>query len=288
MLCWTGLLCAAAFSLSAQTGGPFDSGDLRPGPSAAVQASPPTAPALVFDADTKQYAAKPFELNAPFAFSLTNISSHDLVINSVTSSCGCTTLSLPATPWTLHPGQCGAIKARVNLAGKMGTITKTISIDTSAGLRVLSLRVVIPSPENPAAGAPDRHLAMAQAVLHPQAIFEGDCARCHVDKGRDALGERLYAADCGICHESPHRESIVPDLHALKVPTSLAFWENIIAHGKPHSLMPPFGLAEGGPLTQQQVLSLAAYLTRVIPSAPVPPTATNAAVLQHSRLASQF
>jgi len=243
---------------------------------------------LVFDSQTKEYDAKPFETSAPFTYYLTNTSARDIIINTVKASCGCTTVSLPPTPWTLHPGEEGSVKAKVNLALKMGTFVKTLTFETSAGVSVVNLKVVIPSPEDPAgAGGPDRQAAMAVATADRQAVFRGDCARCHADKGRALLGADLYAADCGICHESPHRASVVPDLHALKEPTSIEFWKTFITYGKPHTLMPAFAMAQGGPLTDQQILSLAGYLNRIIPSREVPPLVTNSAALRVSRFASQ-
>jgi mono/diheme cytochrome c family protein len=234
---------------------------------------------LVFDADTKEYSAKPFEMSAPFTFHVTNFWTNDITINSVKASCGCTTAQMPVTPWLLHPGEGGAVEAKVNLTGKMGTITKTLTFYSSVGLRVVALRVVIPSPENAAsAGMPDRKVAMALAAADPQAIFKGDCARCHVGNGRAALGEELYVADCGICHESSHRASSVPDLHALKQPTNLDYWKTIITFGKAHSLMPGFAMSQGGPLTDQQVASLAGYLNRVLSHNPPQTSMTNAAL----------
>jgi mono/diheme cytochrome c family protein len=243
-------------------------------------------PGLQFDSTVKQYNAKPFEMNAPFIFYVTNISTDDINITKAKASCGCTTARMPTTPWLLHPGESGGVDVSVNLTGKMGLLTKTITFDTSVGMRMVTLRVAIPSPEAAANSDPDRQLAMAKAVVDPQAIFKNDCARCHADKGRDAMGEELYVADCAICHESPHRESIVPDLHALRRPTDLAYWTSIIKIGKPHSLMPAFAAANGGPLSDNQVASLAAYLNRVLPSAATLPAITNAAASVPSRLAA--
>jgi mono/diheme cytochrome c family protein len=110
----------------------------------------------------------------------------------------------------------------------------------------------------------EREAAIAKAAANARAIFSGDCAVCHMINGRDKMGQALYAADCGICHESPRRASFVPDLHALKQPGNLDFWKTIIAAGKTHTLMPPFSMALGGPLTDEQVNSLAEYLNRVI------------------------
>lgn len=112
--------------------------------------------------------------------------------------------------------------------------------------------------------AQEREAATLKAAANPQALFKGDCAQCHADKGRNAFGENLYAADCGICHESSRRKSFVPDLHAMKQAADLDYWKRIITQGKPHTMMPAFAAAQGGPLTEAQVLSLATYLNHTI------------------------
>lgn len=233
---------------------------------------------LVFDADTKQYNASPGEGIAPFVFNLTNVWTNEIVITGVKASCGCTTASMPAVPWHVPPGGEGQIHAQVNLAGKGGLLTKTLTFSTSIGTHVLFLKVNIPiAPANGGAlSESERRAAMARASTDPQAIFKGDCMSCHVEKGRNTFGEALYVADCGICHESSHRESIVPDLHALKQETDLVYWKQIITFGKPHTLMPAFSATQGGPLTDEQIASLATYLNHVI-SHNFPGAMTNAA-----------
>ena len=84
--------------------------------------------------------------------------------------------------------------------------------------------------------------------------------------GEDKYGKALYDADCGICHDSEHRASMVPDLHSLKVATNDEFWRTWIAHGKPGTFMPAFSTADGGPLNDMQIMSLAYYLNSAIPS----------------------
>jgi hypothetical protein len=59
---------------------------------------------------------------------------------------------------------------------------------------------------------------------------------------------------------------MVPDLHNLKVPTNGDFWRTWITHGKPGSLMPAFSTPQGGPLTDMQIASLAAFSTPRFPS----------------------
>jgi mono/diheme cytochrome c family protein len=226
----------------------------------------PRVPTLVFDAETKEYDAKRGEMIAPFTFNLTNVWTNEIKIDQVHASCGCTTAKLPATPWRIPPGGSGAVQAQVNLAGKAGVFTKTLTFFTSVGNRVVTLKVKMPPTGADLAvmSAEDRKAAMAKAAADPRAIFHGDCARCHVDKGAKALGQDLFAADCGICHESPHRDSVVPDLHALKHQTNPEFWKAMITFGKPHTMMPGFAASQGGPLTDEQIASLAAYLNRVI------------------------
>jgi mono/diheme cytochrome c family protein len=226
----------------------------------------PTTPWIAFDAQTKQYNASPGESVAPFVFNLTNVWTNEVIITGVKASCGCTTADMPPVPWHLPPGGGGQVHAQINLAGKMGLLTKTLTFSTSTGKCIAYLKVNIPTPPSMQGtlSAVDRRAAMMRAAGDPQAIFKGDCVRCHVEKGRNAYGEALYAADCGICHESSHRESAVPDLHALKQPTDFAYWQTIITFGKPHTMMPGFSAAQGGPLSDAQIASLAAYLNHTI------------------------
>src|SRR4051812_2657172 len=76
-----------------------------PQPSAVVtpatSANPATANpnALVFDAETKEYNAKPGEMSAPFIFNVTNVSQTAVSINRLSTSCGCTVAQLPSQPY---------------------------------------------------------------------------------------------------------------------------------------------------------------------------------------------
>ena len=107
----------------------------------------------------------------------------------------------------------------------------------------------------------DRALNLQMAAADRQAVFKGECATCHVQRGEGKYGQALYEADCAICHEGEHRATMVPDLHALKTPTNFEFWRIWIAHGKPGSLMPAFSTIDGGPLSDMQIASLASYLS---------------------------
>ena len=67
---------------------------------------------------------------------------HVAILN-VHPSCGCTTAQLPPLPWTLAPGTNGQINVTVNIAGKSGTLFKTLNVSTDKGSKILMLKIVI-------------------------------------------------------------------------------------------------------------------------------------------------
>ena len=189
-----------------------------------------------------------------------------VTVLDVHASCFCTTAQLPALPWTLPPGTNGQIGVTVDISGKYGIIVKSVHIGTDLGSRDLIVQVnIIPQPVTTPSDA-ERMKQMQIAKIDRQAVFKNDCATCHVQRGEYKYGKELYDADCGICHEAEHRASMVPDLHNLKVATNDEFWRTWIAHGKSSTFMPAFSVSEGGPLSDMQIASLAAYLSAVIPS----------------------
>ena len=190
-----------------------------------------------------------------------------VTVVDVHPSCGCTTAQLPPLPWRLEPGTNSQIGITVNLAGKFGTIVKTVHVATDMGSRNLILQITILPPVAVKLTEADMMRQMAIAKADRQAVFKNDCASCHVAHGQYKYGKDLYDADCGICHEAEHRATMVPDLHHLKVATNADFWRTWIAHGKPGSFMPAFSTADGGPLNDMQIASLAAYLSATIPNA---------------------
>jgi len=193
-----------------------------------------------------------------------------VTILSVRPSCGCTTTKLPPLPWTLAPGSNGQIDASVNLPSQSGTVYKSLTVYTDEGSQMLLLKINIQPFVMPVMSQADRARNMQMALTDRQAVFKGACVTCHVQRGDGKYGQALYAVDCAICHEGEHRATMVPDLHALKTPTNFEFWRIWIAHGKPGSLMPALSLADGGPLSDMQIASLAGYLNQSIPSKPLP------------------
>jgi mono/diheme cytochrome c family protein len=202
---------------------------------------------------------------------ITNFIPIPVAIVTVHPSCGCTTAQLPPLPWIVAPGTNGQIGITVNLAGKTGTLFKTVNVATDKGNLNLSLRITISPPVVPVMNDADRARALEAAKADRQAVFKGDCVTCHVRPGVGKYGQELYQASCAICHESEHRATMVTDLHNIKTPTNEDFWRTWITHGKPGTLMPAFSSAEGGPLNDMQIASVAAYLNATIPSKVPPP-----------------
>lgn len=208
---------------------------------------------------------------AHFTFSFTNVSGGNVVILNVHPSCGCTTAELPPVPWTIPPDAHEQIPVTVNIAGKSGILVKSIHVSTDKGSKDLYLRINILPPVIPTMNDAERARGVAAAKIDRQAVFQNDCATCHVKPGNGKYGKALYDAVCAVCHEAENRATMVPDLHALKTATNDEFWRTWIAHGKPGSFMPAFSTAEGGPLSDMQIASLAAYLDQAIPSLVPPP-----------------
>ena len=228
---------------------------------------------LVWDSTSKETNAAADAGNAHFVFSFTNVSAGNVVILNVRTSCGCTTAQLPPLPWTIPAGTNGQIGANVNFAVKSGMLSKTVTVTSDKGFQTLMLKITILPPVVPTQSEADRARALEMAKADRQAVFRGDCATCHVKPGGGKYGNALYDAVCAICHEGTDRSTMVPDLHNIKTPTNVDFWQTWIAHGRAGSLMPAFSTADGGPLSDMQIVSLAGYLNMTIPSSPVPPLA---------------
>jgi len=264
-------------NLSAETPPPVPA---APAGALAAPAPAPDPNALKWSAESIDYNPKPGEQSAPFVFYVTNVSSSVVTINSMRTSCGCTVAQLPplpAEPYKLGVGSNAPINVTMNLAGKVGTVMKSINVDTSVGPKALLVRVNMPAPEQTPATAvnatpqpamPDRNKNIQTSLADRQAPLRGECASCHVEKGKGKMGQELYAADCGICHDSAQRAAMVPDLKVPRSPRDLAFWQKWIMEGKPGTMMPAYAQIHGGPLTQEQVDSLTVYLYQNYPKGP--------------------
>jgi len=240
---------------------------------------PPTI--LAWDAELKENTVKAGEPNVQYVFNFTNVSSGEVTINHVQTSCGCTVAQLPTIPWKLAPGTNGAIPVVMNLLGRSGMVFKTITVNTDKGYKMLTIKTtILPQPVTPMT-ADQRARNQELAKTDRQAVFKGDCARCHVQPAIGKFGKDLYDAACGICHDAEHRATIVPDLHAIKQETNAEFWRNWIVNGKEGSLMPAFAFQKGGPLSDPQIATLVDYLNKTIPSRPATAAANSTQVVPH-------
>ncbi len=215
---------------------------------------------LAWDAMRKEIDVTSGATEATVVYSVTNISSAEVIIKAVRPSCGCTVAKLPKSPWVLAPNESGKLEATIDLRGKRGTLNKYLSVDTSAGMKMLTFAVII--PELPTTNVADmRTRNLMTSMADRQAVFKGDCVRCHVQPTAGKRGEPLFRTACAICHESLHRATMVPDLAAVEKTKDRDYWRSWITRGKPGTLMPAFAYSEGGVLSQEQIESLVAYLT---------------------------
>jgi cytochrome c553 len=221
---------------------------------------------LAFDADTKEVILKPGEAAAKYTFHLTNVSPAEVTVRLVQTSCGCTTAQLPPMPWKIPAGDAGQIPIVMNVQGKSGVVFKSVTVHTDKGLKSLLVKATIQQPDPQLMTAADRERNQLLAKADRQAVFKGDCARCHVEPVIGKTGKNLYVTACGICHDADHRATMVPHLAELKTPTSADYWKAMIALGKPNTLMPAFAQVQGGPLSDAQIVSLVNHLLAAFPS----------------------
>ena len=122
-------------------------------------AAPTNSSPLVWESEFKEISPKAGEATASFTFWFTNASASEVTINSVRTSCGCTTAKLAALPWKVAPGTNGPIEVSVDLRGKQGAISKAVTVDSTAGVKSLLFKVNIPVAQT--SGAP----AAAEVVV---------------------------------------------------------------------------------------------------------------------------
>ena len=261
-------------------------------PAPAAPPAPANPNALVWDAEMKEASPAVGEVAANYTFWFTNVSSKEVVINAVRTSCGCTSTKLPTMPWHVPPGTNSPLEVSIDLRGKAGVISKAVTVDSTAGIKSLIIKVNIPGgapqtglqiPGHPMMNDVDRLKNMQSALADRQVVFkDAKCATCHADPAKTlAGGPQLYTAVCGICHDSVQRAALVPDLKAPKHETDIDYWKQWITYGKAGSMMPAFGKADGGPLNEQQIAALADYCVKTFqPVHVVTPAATTNAAIQ--------
>lgn len=235
----------------------------RPSTPAAYRALPEGV--LVWDGETQETTVKLGTPTAPFQFNLTNVTDEPLMITGVRTSCGCTVPKMPPLPWTVQGGESGQIDVTMKLAGKRGTLAKTVTVNTDRGFKTLIVRAIMEEPAPGVMGESDRMKNLQIASANRQAVFQDDCAACHATPALNKMGAELYQTACGICHEAEHRASMVPDLANLEKETNADYWRTWITTSVEGKLMPAFAIEHGGILNAAQIDSLVDYLVKDFP-----------------------
>ena len=189
-------------------------------------------------------------------FKVSNIGTAPLIINRVYASCGCTIPSLEKKE--LKPGESGHLYVIVDTSMKQKAITKTVFVasnDPVQPLLYIALTMFVKDPHRNMKGN-----------VGVKIFKDAQCAACHVDKGTNAIGIRLYQADCAMCHGiEPAKGAIGPALTGPYENEEFAkSIKQVISQGsKTHRSMPGFLIDAGGPLSKPQIDSLMQYLADV-------------------------
>jgi len=93
---------------------------------------------MVFKTELHDFGTVPEGPAAEYEFSFTNKGKEPLIIQAVNASCGCTTPSYSKDP--VLPGKTGTVKASYNTAGRPNAFTKTITVTSNAGTKVLTIK----------------------------------------------------------------------------------------------------------------------------------------------------
>ena len=238
-------LCLAGTSFAAQE------------PATAATKSNP----LVWDAMVKEMTVKPMQDTNEFIFWVTNTATTNVVLTNIHPSCGCTVAKLPKEPWNMAPGEFGRVSAVMTFSGLSGAVEKLLTVYTSEGQQTLYLKAKVPATATTAM----RQENMTKAIANKQSVLKGDCASCHVEKGRGKTGEELFAADCTICHQPDgHRAEAVPNLANINKITSKEYWKYYLENGGP-TVMPSFIKDKGGPLSAEEIDTFAEFLNKKFP-----------------------
>lgn len=195
---------------------------------------------------------------AEHTFFIKNTGNDTLTIVNVHASCGCTAAVMDNMK--VAPGGISRLKVKYDAHNKgEGPITKTITVSSNSRKeadKVLRIKGVVVKSKTV-----HKMDKMGAAAMHLEGVFEGDCAKCHVDKGRGELGARLYDADCAICHGNKADGKPGPELASKDMMShDKKSWTKIIKNGIKGTHMPGFHLSNKGPLNDEEIASIVDYL----------------------------
>lgn len=171
---------------------------------------------------------------------------------------------------TLKPGETTEIVATMKTAGHVGKQTKTINVETSdPNNPIIQLMFMADIFEaTPVPGEEKTPIASA--------LFKENCATCHAAPVQGKTKpEEIYSAACFMCHgDLPGVPPVAAVTPSAKIgPVGLrdqGTIKKIIYDGIPRTEMPPFGKQWQGPLTDEQIEALAAFIASRPASPPRP------------------
>lgn len=189
------------------------------------------------------YSGEKAKLSIP----IKNLSSEEVFIENVKTSCGCTTAKVNKK--RILPYAKFELPVIMSTSGKSGFLSKSVRIYFQGKRIPLRVRV-----GGNILKVPEKHMKMQGH------IFKGKCKKCHVDPATGKHGEQLYLGACAICHGVFKRGGqSAPSLEKISFKENEL--ETIIKKGKGIS-MPGFSLENEGPLDKEQIKGLVNYLLK--------------------------
>lgn len=200
------------------------------------------------------------DTKVPAYFLVYNVGGKHLRIKDVETSCGCTVARMSKT--VVAPGDFARIDVELDTSIKQGKVRKQLTVVSNDPQRP---RLPLFLTGEVLGKKMEGH---AQITLEPKdklVLFKGECATCHVQAGKGKTGQALFQADCAMCHgiNGQGNHSAGPSLlnGNYEDEAYVANARKVIAEGSPNSpQMPPFAKAQGGPLSDDEINSLVAFL----------------------------
>jgi mono/diheme cytochrome c family protein len=205
------------------------------------------------DEDTYDFHDIEQGTKAEHVFILGNSGTDTLVITGEHPSCGCTAAVIDGSP-RVPPGGTAHMRVTFDANNKPeGPIIKSVTISSNSidgGSKMVRIQ-----------GRVVKSKLAHKTTMHLDGLFQGDCASCHVAKGKGELGARLYEADCAICHGLKSDGKPGPELAAdAMMKHSPKQWQTITENGIPNTGMPAFHSRNKGPLGDEEIASLVEYM----------------------------
>jgi len=209
-------------------------------------------PGLVFEESVYQFG-EVFEGEiVRTKFSGINQSDKKINILRARASCGCTVVKVSRE--AVGPGEDVTVDVQFDSTGKRGRARKRVWLETDDEAHPVVNMFIEGFVNRTASG----HPVMGEG----KNIFSPGCASCHMLKGRNQYGAKLYSADCAMCHgEKREGSEFAPALNwTYGFAKNEQVLKSIIATGSTNPMMPGFGKDAGGPLDGKQIDSLVGWL----------------------------